>query len=82
MARAYYDHLRNDKNTSHQVAVRSLASQWLRIIYRCWKDGKPYDEAIYMQSLRRSGALLAGILGTSTGVGWKSVGGFQQLSKK
>jgi len=52
-ARAYYDHLRNDKNRSHHAAVRSLAFKWLRIIYRCWKDGKPYDEAIYMQSLRR-----------------------------
>jgi hypothetical protein len=27
-ARAYYDHLRNDKNKSHQVAVRSLAFKW------------------------------------------------------
>ena len=42
-ARAYYDHLRNDKNKPHQVAVRSLAFKWLRIIYRCWKDKKAYD---------------------------------------
>ena len=27
--RAYYDHLRNDKNRLHQVAVRSLAFKWL-----------------------------------------------------
>ncbi len=80
-ARAYYDHLHNDKNKSHQVAVRSLAFKWLRIIYRCWKDGKPYDEPIYMQSLRRRGSLLAGVLGTPTGVGWKSVAGFQKLSE-
>ena len=65
----------------HQVAVRSLAFKWLRIIYRCWKDGKPYDEAIYMQSLRRRGCLLAGVLGTPTGVRWKSVAGFQKLSE-
>ena len=80
-ARAYYDHLRNDKNKSHQVAVRSLAFKWLRIIYRCWKDGKPYDEQVYMQSLRRRGSLLAGVLGTPTGVGWKSVAGFQKFSE-
>ena len=67
-ARAYYDHQRHDKNKSHHVAVRSLAFKWLRIIYRCWKDGKPYDEAIYMQSLRRRGSLLAGVLGTPTEV--------------
>ncbi len=63
-ARAYYDHQHHDKNKSHQVAVRSLAFQWVRIIYRCWKDGKAYDEAIYMQSLRRRGSLLAGVPGT------------------
>jgi transposase len=80
-ARAYYDHLRNDKNRSHHAAVRSLAFKWLRIIYRCWKDGKPYDEAIYMQSLRRRGSLLALVLGTTTGVGWKSVAGFQRFSE-
>lgn len=80
-ARAYYEHLRNDKNKSHHAAVRSLAFKWLRIIYRCWKDGKAYDAEIYMQSLRRRGSLLAGALGLPTGVGWKSVGGFQKLSE-
>jgi hypothetical protein len=34
-----------------------------------------------MQSLRRRGSLLAGVLGTPTGVGWKSVAGFQKLSE-
>ena len=79
-AKAYYRHLR-EENKSHQAAVRSLAFKWIRIIFRCWKDGKPYDEAIYMQSLRRRGSLLAGVLGTPTGVGWKSVAGFQKLSE-
>ena len=80
-ARAYYEHLRNDNNKSHHAAVRSLAFKWLRIIYRCWKDGKAYDEEIYRQSLRRRGALLTGALGPPTGVGWKSVGGFKKLSE-
>jgi len=38
-------------------------------------------KAIYIQSLRRRGSLLAGILGMSTGVEWKSVAGFQELSE-
>src|SRR5579871_5772197 len=42
-AKAYYEHLRNDKNKSHHAAVRSLAFKWIRIIFRCWKDGKPYE---------------------------------------
>jgi hypothetical protein len=81
-ARAFYQHQRNEKQKSHHAAVRSLAFKWVRIIYRCWKDGKPYDEEIYLQSLRRRGSLLGGVLELATGVGWKSVAGFQKLSEK
>lgn len=80
-AKAYYDHQRNDKNQEHHAAVRSLAFKWMRIIFRCWKDGKPYDEEIYMQSLRRRGSLLVDGLGPATSAGWKSVAGFQKLSE-
>lgn len=80
-AKAYYDHLRNDENKSHHAAVRSLAFKWIRIIFRCWKDGKPYDEEIYMQSLRRRGSLLVGAPGLSTAAGWKTVAGFQTFSQ-
>jgi len=41
----------------------------------------PYDEEIYMQSLRRRGSLLAGTLGLPTLAWWKSVAGFQKLSE-
>ncbi len=80
-ARAYDEHQQNEKHKSHRAPVRSLAFKWLRIIYRCWKDVKPYDEEIYMQSLRRRGSLLAGVLGLPTLAAWKSVGGFQKFSE-
>ena len=57
-ARAFYEHQCNEKQKSHHAAVCSLAFKWVRIIYRCWKDGKSYDEEIYMQSLRWRGSLL------------------------
>jgi hypothetical protein len=38
--------------------VRSLAFKWIRVIYRCWKERTPYDEATYLAALRRSGASL------------------------
>ena len=79
-AKAYYNHLRNDEKKSHHAAVRALAYKWIRIIYRCWKDGKPYDEELYLKSLRRRGALLAGALGLATSAGWKTVAGFQKFS--
>jgi hypothetical protein len=36
----------------HPAAIRALAFKWIRIIYRCWKDQKPYDNQIYLNSLR------------------------------
>jgi transposase len=38
---------------SHQKAIRSLAYKWGRILWRCWRDGKPYDKAKYLAALRR-----------------------------
>jgi transposase len=80
-AKAYYEHLRNDEKKDHHAAVRSLAFKWIRIIFRCWKDGKPYDEQVYLNSLRRRGSLLGGALTLATNVGWKAVAGFQKLSE-
>ena len=80
-AKGYYRRLREEEKKSHHAAVRSLAFKWIRIIFRCWKDGKPYNEAIYMQSLRRRGSLLGAALGVTTNAMWKTVAGFQKLSE-
>jgi transposase len=50
-ARAYYDQMCT-RGLHHDAAVRALAYKWVRIIYRCWMDRKPYDEQIYLASLR------------------------------
>ncbi len=80
-ASAYYPHLRDDEKKDHHAAVRSLAYKWIRIIFRCWKDGKPYDEQIYLQSLRRRGSLLGAVAAAATPAGWTPVAGFQKLSE-
>jgi transposase len=80
-AKAYYRHLREDKKKSHHAAVRAVAYKWIRIIFRCWKDGKLYDEQAYVQSLRRRGALLGSALASTTQAGWKTVAGFKKLSE-
>jgi hypothetical protein len=80
-AKAYYEHLRNDEKKDHHAAVRSLAFKWIRIIFRCWQDRKPYDEEIYLQSLRRRGSLLGAALGSTTQFGYTMVAGFKKLSK-
>ena len=56
-ARAYYDQQRGRGN-DHHAALRALAYKWIRILFRCWKDRKPYDEATYLDALRRHGSPL------------------------
>ncbi len=60
-ASAYYDKKRSE-GKSHNSAVRSLAYKWIRIIFRCWKDHKPYDELQYMQTLQKNGSDLFGYM--------------------
>jgi transposase len=50
-AAAYYKQQRA-KGKKHHIAVRALAFKWLRILYRCWRDRKPYDEAKYLFALK------------------------------
>ena len=57
-ARAYYDQQRARGN-KHHAALRALAYKWIRILFRCWKDHRPYDEATYIDALRRHGSPLA-----------------------
>jgi transposase len=50
-ARACYDQLRK-RGKSHHAALRALAFKWIRIMFRCWKNRTPYDEAVYCNSLK------------------------------
>ena len=56
-ARRYYDQQRSRGN-DHHAALRSLAFKWMRILFRCWQDRTPYDEATYVAALRRHGSPL------------------------
>ena len=56
-ANAYY-HQQREKGKRHHVAVRALAFKWLRILYRCWMERTPYDEAKYLFALKRRGSPL------------------------
>jgi transposase len=63
-ARAYYEQqLKAGKG--HHAAVRALAYKWIRIAFRCWKDGMPYDDSRYIASLRRRGSPLAQVISRS-----------------
>ena len=51
-AKAFYQSQRA-KGKAHHTAVRALAFKWLRILYRCWKTKTPYNETVYLDSLKR-----------------------------
>jgi len=63
-ARAYYQQQRN-KGRDHHAAVRALAFKWIRVAFRCWKDGVVYDERKYLASLARRGSPLATVAATA-----------------
>ena len=56
-AHVYYPQQR-DNGKAHQAAVRALAFTWIRILSRCWQERTPYDDAVYLQALKRRNAPL------------------------
>ena len=42
----------------HHAILRALAFKWVRILWRCWKDNVPYDDARHLSTLVRRRSLL------------------------
>lgn len=79
-AREYYRRQRA-KDKGRNTVIRALAFKWIRILFRCWKDRKLYDEAAYERALavrRRSPPETA----SPVEIQWKNVAGFFKLSLK
>jgi transposase len=57
-AREFYQGQRR-RGVGQHAAVRALAYRWLRVIYACWRDRRPYDEELYIKQLVRRGSPLA-----------------------
>ena len=51
-ARAFYD-LHREKGDSYATALRKLAIKWLKISVSMLESGQPYDEARYVEALRK-----------------------------
>ena len=45
------------RGCDHPHAVRILARAWVRVIYRCWVDNKPYDPAVHGGAARLADSL-------------------------
>jgi transposase len=63
-AKAYYQQ-QKEKQKGHGAILRSLAFKWLRILWRCWQDAQPYDEARYVQRLQERNPALCARLATT-----------------
>jgi len=50
-SRAYYRQQR-DRGMKHHAALRKLATRWIRILFRVWKNRVPYDPQRYLRQLR------------------------------
>lgn len=64
-AKCCYEHLIG-KGHGHWAALRVLAVKWQRILWRCWRERRPYDEATYLQSLRKRGLEIYAALWSET----------------
>lgn len=56
-AKMVYEDQRS-KGKSRWAAIRVVAFKWLRILWRCWQDRKPYEEQRYLRSLQKHGVKL------------------------
>jgi transposase len=60
-AKAYYRQQRR-AGKAHQSILRSLAFKWIRILWRCWQNHEPYDDARYVAELRRRNSPLIALI--------------------
>jgi transposase len=57
-ARNYHDYYIAKGKKFHAV-IRALAFKWIRILFRCWQNRTPYDEARYLETLKQRGSIFA-----------------------
>jgi transposase len=60
-AKAYYQ-LHKQRGMKHHAILRKLARCWLRILWRVWKDRKPYDDHRYQENLANKNPALKPLL--------------------
>ena len=64
-AQAYYER-KKSQGCGHATALRCLGQRWLKIVWRMWQARQPYDEALHMRSLARSGSWVIALLPPSS----------------
>ena len=62
---AYYKYQRS-RGMKHHAALRKLASRWIRILFRVWKDRTAYDPASYLATIQRKNPAITPFLEATT----------------
>lgn len=68
-AQAYYQQ-KKKHGMSHAAALRCLGQRWLKILWRMWQDGTPYNEGLHMRNQVGHGSWVIALIppkGTVTG---------------
>jgi transposase len=64
-SKAYYK-LQRSRGMKHHAAVRKLASRWIRILFRVWKDRSPYGPDAYLATIKQKNPAIIPFLPTTT----------------
>ena len=56
-SKAYYEQQKK-RGKSHWAILRSLAFIWIRILWKCWQTRTPYNQAQYLEALRKRNSSL------------------------
>jgi transposase len=57
-AQNYVDYY-TQRGKSYHAIIRALAYKWIRILFRCWQNKTPYDDAKYLHALQQRGSIFA-----------------------
>jgi hypothetical protein len=76
-AKTYYEQQRAKRKPKNTI-IRALAFKWIRILFRCWKDRKPYCEEMYCQALHRREQ--PAVKGSPVQLQWKTCAGFSKIA--
>ena len=55
-AEAYYQQKRT-RGMNHTAALRCLGQRWVKILWKMWQTGTPYDEALHTRNQTAHGSL-------------------------
>jgi transposase len=65
-AQAYYQR-KKQRGLGHAAALRCLGQRWLKILWRMWQDGRPYDEALHLRNQVAHGSWVIALVPPAAG---------------